>query len=88
VPKKSRRAKARRRTRFAEEGQRGIPQQPGRAVPVAPVRTEAAPVSIKSRPRPGEAAERYQYVVAEVKRIGILAGSLFLVIAILSLILG
>jgi len=45
-------------------------------------------VSIKSRPRPGEAAERYQYVVAEVKRIGILAGSLFLVIAILSLILG
>lgn len=88
MPKKSRRTKARRRTRLAKEGQRGTPQQPGRVVAVPPVRTEAAPVSVKSRPRSGEAAERYQYVVAEVKRIGILAASILLVIAILSLILG
>jgi len=64
------------------------PQQPARVVAVAPVQTEAAPVSMKSRARSGEAAERYQYVVAEVKRIGILGGSIFLVIVILSLILG
>ena len=88
VPKKSRRAKGKHRTRLAAERQRGIPQQPARVVAVAPVQTEAAPVSMKSRARSGEAAERYQYVVAEVKRIGILGGSIFLVIVILSLILG
>jgi hypothetical protein len=42
---------------------------------------------MKAQPRPGEAAERYQYVVSEVRRIGILAGSIFLVIVVLSLIL-
>jgi hypothetical protein len=87
VPKKSRRAKARHRTRLAEGAQRGTPVQVGQVVAVPPVRTEAIPASMKAQPRPGEAAERYQYVVSEVRRIGILAGSIFLVIVVLSLIL-
>ena len=88
MPKKSRRAKAKHRIRLTEGAQRGTPQQPGRTAAVSELQTEVAPVSTKARPGSGEAAERYRYVMAEVKEIGILAGSIFLIIVILSFILG
>jgi hypothetical protein len=56
-------------------------QQPG------PLSSEIQPaprVSSKTQ----DFASRYQYVVPEIKRIGIIAGSIILVLVILSFILG
>ncbi len=81
MPKKSRRAKAKHRAAVARAVQERQPQQPGS------VRAE-----IQSVPRvPFKAqdlASRYQYVIPEVKRIGIIAGSIIVILIILSFVLG
>ena len=86
MPKKSRRAKAKHRATVAKAVQERNSQQPG------PLSTE-----IQSRPRVSPRAQvpkvqdfasRYQYVIPEIKRIGIIAGSIILVLIILSFVLG
>jgi len=81
MPKKSRRAKAKHRAAVAKAVQEGQSQQSG------PLSAE-----IQSTPRVSpkvqNLASRYQYVMPEVKRIGIIAGSIILILIILSFVLG
>ena len=81
MPKKSRRAKAKHRAAVAKAVQERNSQQPG------PLSSEIQPtprVSSKTQ----DLASRYHYIVPELKRIGIIAGSIILVLVILSFILG
>ena len=81
MPKKSRRAKAKHRAAVARAVQERYPQHPK---PV-PAETQSTPrVSSKSQ----DLASRYAYIVPEIKRIGIVAGSIILVLIILSFVLG
>jgi len=81
MPKKSRRAKAKQRTRAAEVVQEGRSQQ-----------LEPLPAELQSptrvSPKAQDLTSRYQYVIPEVKRIGIIAGAIILVLIILSFALG
>jgi len=81
MPKKSRRAKARQRAAMARVVQERHSQQP-----------KPVPAEIQSTARmsskPQDLASRYEYIVPEIKRIGIVAGSIILVLVILSFILG
>lgn len=80
MPKKSRRTKARQRSRpvgavqerAPATGQMGTPRQaPGRVPPGSP-----------------DSSGRYQHVIPEIKRIAIIAGAIILVLIILSIALG
>jgi hypothetical protein len=86
MAKKSRRAKAKHRARVEKAVQEGRLQQP------RPLSAEAqAPtrVSLKTQaPKAQDLTSRYQYVMPEVKRIGIIAGAIILVLIILSFVLG
>jgi hypothetical protein len=81
MPKKSRRAKAKHRAAVARAVQERQPQQPG---PVS-AEMQSAP---RVPPKAQDLASRYQYVMPEVKRIGIIAGSIIVVLIILSFVLG
>ena len=81
MPKKSRRAKAKHRAAVARAVQEGQPQQPR---PLAAEIQSATRVPSKAQ----DLASRYQYVMPEVKRIGIIAGSIIVVLIILSFVLG
>jgi len=84
MAKKSRRAKAKQRARAA--------QVPQRSQQLGPLPAEVQPparVSPKVQaPKAQDLTSRYQYVLPEVKRIGIIAGAIILVLIILSFILG
>jgi hypothetical protein len=81
MPKKSRRAKAKHRTRVAKATQEGRPQQ------LVPVPAELqSPTRVSSKAQ--DLTSRYQYVMPEIKRIGIIAGAIILVLIILSFVLG
>ena len=81
MPKKSRRAKAKHRTRLAKTVQEGRSQQ------LKPLPAEVqSPTRVS--PKVQDLTSRYQYVIPEVKRIGIIAGAIILVIIILSFVLG
>jgi hypothetical protein len=81
MPKKSRRAKAKRRAAVAKAVEIGRSQEP-----------RPASAEVQSAPRVSAKAQdlgsRYQYVMPEVKRIGIIAGSIILVLIIVSFVLG
>jgi hypothetical protein len=81
MPKKSRRAKAKHRTKVAKVAQEGRSQQLG-----------SLPAEVQSptrvSPKAQDLTSRYQYVLPEVKRIGIIAGAIILVLIILSFVLG
>jgi hypothetical protein len=83
MPKKSRRAKAKQRTRVAKAAQavqEGRSQQPG------PLPAEVqSPTRVS--PKAQDLTSRYQYVMPEIKRIGIIAGAIILVLIILSFVL-
>ncbi len=81
MPKKSRHAKAKHRAAVAKAVQERNSQQSG------PLSTEmqSAP---RVSPKVQNSADRYQYVMPEVKRIGIIAGSIVLILIILSFVLG
>jgi len=86
MPKKSRRAKAKHRARVAKVAQATqVSQEAGLQ--------QAKPVSAKAQsptrvlPKAQDFASRYQYVVPELKRIGIIAGSIIVVLIILSFVL-
>jgi hypothetical protein len=80
MAKKSRRAKAKYRAGVAKVVQQSPPQQ------LSPL---AAKVQSPTRvsPKSQDFASRYQYVIPEVKRIGIIAGSIIVVLIILSFFL-
>jgi len=84
MPKKSRRAKAKQRTRVAKAtqvAQEGRSQQPG------PLPAEVqSPTRVT--PKAPDLTSRYQYVMPEIKRIGIIGGAIILVLIILSFVLG
>lgn len=80
MPKKSRRAKAKHRTRMAGVAREERSQQLG---PPADVQAPA-----RVSPKAPDLTSRYQYVMPEIKRIGIIAGAIILVIIILSFVLG
>jgi len=86
MAKKSRRAKAKHRARVEKAAQEGRLQQPG------PLSAEAqAPTRVYQKvqaPKAQDLTSRYQYVIPEAKRIGIIAGAIILVLIILSFVLG
>jgi hypothetical protein len=86
MAKKSRRAKAKHRTRVAKAVQEGRSQQ------LRPLPAEVqSPTRVSSKFQPSKVQDltsRYQYVIPEVKRIGIIAGSIIVVLIILSFVLG
>jgi hypothetical protein len=81
MPKKSRRAKAKKRTRAAGIAREERSQQPG--PPPAEVQSPT-----RVSPKAQDFTSRYQYVMPEIKRIGIIAGAIILVLIILSFVLG
>jgi hypothetical protein len=81
MPKKSRRAKAKHRAAVAKAVQERRPEQ---SRPLSAEVPSAPRVSAKTQ----DLSSRYQYVMPEVKRIGIIAGSIILVLIILSFVLG
>jgi len=81
MPKKSRRAKAKHRAAVARAVQERQPQQPG----LVPAEIQSVP---RVPPKAQDLASRYQYVMPEVKRIGVIAGSIIVVLIILSFVLG
>jgi len=81
MAKKSRRAKAKYRTRVAKAAQEGRSQQ------LRPLPAEVqSPTRVSTKVQ--DSTSRYQYVIPEVKRIGIIAGAIILVLIILSFVLG
>jgi len=95
MAKKSRRAKAKQRARMARAAERGHLQQP--AVVEESPSQQAGPMPAKQSPakvsprvpssKTRDLTGRYQYVIPEMKRIGIIAGAIILVLIILSLVL-
>jgi len=81
MAKKSRRAKAKHRARVTKAVQERHPQQ------LRPLPAEVqSPTRVS--PKAQDLTSRYQYVMPEVKRIGIIAGAIILVLIILSFVLG
>jgi len=81
MPKKSRRAKAKQRARVTQVAREGRSKQPG------PLPAEVqSPTRVS--PKAQDFTSRYQYVMPEIKRIGIIAGAIILVLIILSFVLG
>jgi hypothetical protein len=86
MAKKSKRAKAKHRARVANKAQLERSQQPWPLPAEVPSSTQA---SLKVQPsKVQDLSSRYQYVLPEIKRIGIIAGAIILVLIILSFILG
>jgi len=81
MPKKSRRTKAKQRARVAQVAPEGSSQQ------LRPLPDELqSPTRVS--PKAQDLTRRYQYVMPEIKRIGIIAGAIILVLIILSFVLG
>ena len=79
MAKKSRRTKAKHRARVAKVAEEGRSQQ-----------LRPLPVEVQSptrvSPKAQDFTSRYQYVMPEIKRIGIIAGAIILVLIILSFV--
>jgi hypothetical protein len=90
MAKKSRRAKAKQRARMAKVVEQGQQQQPTQQPTPMPAKLQSpARMSPKAQaPRAQDLTSRYQYVLPDVKRIGIIAGSIIVVLIILSFVLG
>ena len=80
MTKKSRRTKARSRSRATRPAQQGASRQPG---------ATAANLQASARVSPGaqDLTDRYQHIMPDLKRIGIIAGAMILVLIILSFVL-
>jgi hypothetical protein len=85
MAKKSRRAKARQRARVAKAAGEKRSQQ------LTPMPAQVqSPARVSSRvqtPQAQDLTNRYQYVIPEVRRIGIIAGSIIVVLIMLSFVL-
>jgi len=84
--KKSRRAKARQRARLARMPQvtRMVQEAAPQQAKSMPARTQSA---LRTVTKTEDLASRYKYVIPELKRIGIIAGSIIVVIIVLSFVL-
>jgi hypothetical protein len=95
MAKKSRRARAKQRATVEKAAQQRRLQQPGPAstgvqtpAPVAPKAQLARAQGPRARvAKAQDLATRYQYVIPEVKRIGIIAGAILVVLIILAFVL-
>ena len=86
MPKKSRRTKAKHRAAVANAVQERHSQQSG---PLSAEMQSPARVSPRAQgPKAQDLTSRYQYVIPELKRIAIIAGSIVLILIILSFVLG
>jgi hypothetical protein len=85
MAKKSRRAKAKQRARMAKAVEQRQPQQPTQQPMSMPTKLQS-PARVS--PKAQDLTSRYQYVLPDVKRIGIIAGAIILVLIILSFVLG
>jgi hypothetical protein len=96
MAKKSRRARAKQRARVEKAAQERRFQQAG---PVSPDVQPSAPAAPKAQvaraqgfraqvTKTQDLATKYRYVIPEVKRIGIIAGAIVVVLIILSFVLG
>jgi len=81
MPKKSRRTKAKQRAKVAQIAGERHSQQPG----PLPIESQS-PTRVS--PKAPDLTSRYQYVMPEIKRSGIIAGAIILVLIILSFVLG
>jgi len=86
MAKKSKRAKAKHRARAINKAQVQRSQQPEPLPAGVPSPAQASPKVQPSKVQ--DLSNRYQYVLPEIKRIGIIAGAIILVIIILSFVLG
>ena len=86
MAKKSKRAKAKYRARVANRAQEEHSQQ------LEPLPAEVpSPSRVSPKVQPSKVqdfASRYQYVIPELKRIGIIAGVIIIVIIVLSFVMG
>ena len=84
MAKKSRRNKAKHRARVVRAAQEARSQQP------RPLPTELqSPARVSSKaqaPKVQDLTSRYKYVIPELKRIGIIAGAIILVLIIVALV--
>jgi len=80
MPKKSRRSKEKHRSRLTTEKQKRYSE------PIKPVTAELQS-SAKISPEKHSLAYRYQYLMPELRRIGILAGVIIIVLIVLSFVL-
>lgn len=80
MPKKSHRTKAKRRARLAKEI-RGTYSQSLKSVTAQPQ------LASKMSPEARSPINHYQYIMPELRRIGILAGAIILTLVVLSFIL-
>jgi len=89
MPKKSRRSKERKRARLAQIArERGSP--PVAPAVVAPTAV-AAPANVPPKMKSSKAPDltlRYGYVMADLRRVGILTGIMLLILLVLSFIIG
>jgi hypothetical protein len=86
MAKKSKRARAKHRARAVNRAQVESSQQPEPVPAEVPSLTQASLKVQTSKDQ--DSTSRYQHVVPEMKRIGIIAGAMILVLIILSFILG
>ena len=84
MPKKSRRTKAKRRAELAKIAKEGQVESPEAMVAKAPEPQLPAKMSLKAQ----DLGKSYEYVVSEIKRIGILSGAVILILVALSFVLG
>jgi hypothetical protein len=86
MAKKSRRAKAKQRARMAKAVEQRQPQQPMSMPTKLQSPTRVSPKAQASKAQ--DLTSRYQYVLPDVKRIGIIAGSIIVALIILFFVLG
>lgn len=86
MTKKSRRTKAKHRARVVNKAQAELSQQPEPLPAEVPSPTRVSPKVQPSKVQ--DLTSRYQHVMPEMKRIGIIAGAIILVLIVLSFILG
>jgi len=85
MPKKSRHSKAKHRARVVNKAQAELSQQPEPLPAEVPSPTRVSPKVQPSKVQ--DLTSRYQHVMPEMKRIGIIAGAIILVLIVLSFIL-
>ena len=86
MAKKSKRARAKYRARVVNKAQVERPQQPDQMPAGVSLTAQASPKVQPSKAQ--DLDSRHQHVMPEVKRIGIIAGAIILVLIILSFALG
>ena len=86
MAKKSKRARAKYRARVTNKAQAERSQQPEEMPAGVPSPAQASPKVQPSKVQ--DLNSRHQHVMPEVKRIGIIAGAIILVLIILSFVLG